>query len=148
MELKTSSQRLIYGNRSYVKSDSGKDKSGYYVTINFERITKKDPEILLIKMGWLDHMDWQGQISQTGQQASITKNAWEKKLVVLHKFQININTADSERLQTLDGVGPATAQKIIEFRERHGEYKKVGELSNVKGLRSDIVDHMKESVII
>ncbi len=33
MELKTSSQKSIYGNRSYAKSDSGKSKSGYYLTI-------------------------------------------------------------------------------------------------------------------
>jgi len=86
MELKTSSQKSIYGNRSYAKSDSGKEKSGYYLTINFEKISINDPKILLIQMGWLDHTDWRGQKSETGQQASLTKKARDSKLVVLFQY--------------------------------------------------------------
>jgi hypothetical protein len=51
LELKTSSQRSIYGNRSYAKSESGKVKSGYYLAINFEKISKENPKILLIQLG-------------------------------------------------------------------------------------------------
>jgi len=61
LELKTSSQKSIYGNRSYAKSDSGKSKFGYYLAINFEKIDANNPRILLIQMGWLDHSDWVGQ---------------------------------------------------------------------------------------
>lgn len=85
MELKTSSQKSIYGNRSYAKSDSGKAKSGYYLTINFEKINANNPKILLIQMGWLDHSDWIAQKSETGQQASLTKEAKENKFMVLYK---------------------------------------------------------------
>jgi hypothetical protein len=83
LELKTSSQKSIYGNRSYAKSESGKDKSGYYLTINFEKIAAKASKILLIQMGWLDHSDWKGQKSETGQQAALTKDAREHKFVVV-----------------------------------------------------------------
>jgi len=85
MELKTSSQKSIYGNRSYAKSDTGKRKSGYYLTINFEKISKNDPKILLIQMGWLDHSDWHGQKSETGQQSSLSKEARNNKFIVLYK---------------------------------------------------------------
>ncbi|MDR2734561.1 MAG: ScaI family restriction endonuclease [Spirochaetota bacterium] len=85
MELKTSSQKSIFGNRSYAKSDSGKCKSGYYLAINFEKISKNNPKILLIQMGWLDHTDWRAQKSETGQQASLTKEARESKFVTLYK---------------------------------------------------------------
>lgn len=84
LEIKTSSQKSIYGNRSYTKSSSGKSKSGYYLAINFEKITKTDPQILTIRFGWLDHTDWIGQRSETGQQAFLTKEAKEHKLVVLY----------------------------------------------------------------
>ena len=87
LELKTSSQKSIYGNRSYAKSDAGKDKSGYYLAINFEKISANDPKIILIQMGWLDHSDWRGQKSETGQQASLTKEARSAKLVPLYKYQ-------------------------------------------------------------
>ena len=87
IELKTSSsQKSIYGNRSYTKSDSGKEKSGYYLTINFEKISVKNPKILLIQMGWLDHTDWRGQKSETGQQASLTKEARDGKFIVLYEY--------------------------------------------------------------
>lgn len=84
-EIKTSSQKSIYGNRSYAKSDTGKSKSGYYLTINFEKLNKTNPRILLIQMGWLDHSDWVGQKAETGQQASLTKEAKENKLLVLYQ---------------------------------------------------------------
>jgi hypothetical protein len=85
LELKTSSQKSIYGNRSYAKSDSGKLKAGYYLTINFEKIQGNEPKLLLIQMGWLNHSDWVGQKSETGQQAVLTKEARDNKFVVLHK---------------------------------------------------------------
>jgi hypothetical protein len=85
LELKTSSQKSIYGNRSYALSESGKDKSGYYLTVNFEKIAANDPKILLIQMGWLSHTDWVAQKAETGQQASLTKDARENKFVILYK---------------------------------------------------------------
>jgi hypothetical protein len=85
LELKTSSQKSIYGNRSYAKSDSGKSKAGYYLTINFEKIQGNDPKLLLIQMGWLNHSDWVGQKSETGQQAALTKEARENKFIILYK---------------------------------------------------------------
>ena len=85
MELKTSSQKSVYGNRSYAVSDTGKGKSGYYLTINFEKIGIENPKILLIQMGWLDHTDWRGQKSETGQQASLTKEARNSKFITLYK---------------------------------------------------------------
>ena len=86
LELKTSSQKSIYGNRSYAKSDSGKSKAGYYLTINFEKIQGNDPKLLLVQMGWLNHSDWVWQKSETGQQAALTKEARENKLIVLYKI--------------------------------------------------------------
>ena len=84
-EIKTSSQKSVYGNRSYAISETGKSKSGYYLTINFEKLSQENPRILLIQMGWLDHSDWIAQKSETGQQASLTKEAKENKLMTLYK---------------------------------------------------------------
>ena len=89
LELKTSSQKTIYGNRSYAKSavtsQRGKSKAGYYLAINFEKIASANPRIIRIQFGWLDHSDWVGQRSETGQQASLTKEARESKLLTLYE---------------------------------------------------------------
>src|SRR3954453_22156221 len=47
---------------------------------------------------------------------------------------INLNTATLEQLDTLDGVGPATAQKILDYRQAHGGFGSVDELDQVPGI--------------
>jgi competence protein ComEA len=47
---------------------------------------------------------------------------------------INLNTATLEQLDTLAGVGPATAQKILDYREQHGGFSSVDELDRVPGI--------------
>jgi len=60
--------------------------------------------------------------------------------------KVNINTADSTTLQTLTGIGPATAQKIIDYRNAHGPFKSKEELKNVSGIGekkyADIADRI------
>jgi len=47
---------------------------------------------------------------------------------------VNINTAGPEELERLPGVGPATAQKILDYRAANGPFKAVEELMDVKGI--------------
>lgn len=47
---------------------------------------------------------------------------------------VNLNTASVADLVKLPKVGPATAQRIVEFREKNGGIKKVEELLNVRGI--------------
>ncbi|RKZ66164.1 MAG: ScaI family restriction endonuclease [Candidatus Parabeggiatoa sp. nov. 3] len=89
IEIKTSSNKTqIFGNRSYaqVAASNKKSKSGYYLAINFEKFekTRKKPKILLIRFGWLDHSDWIGQKSATGQQARLSTETYEKKFKTLY----------------------------------------------------------------
>lgn len=47
---------------------------------------------------------------------------------------VNLNAATLEQLDTLPGVGPATAQKILDYREEHGGFGSVDELGEVPGI--------------
>jgi competence ComEA-like helix-hairpin-helix protein len=47
---------------------------------------------------------------------------------------ININKADERELQTIPGIGPALARKIIEHRDRHGPFRRPEEILIVEGI--------------
>ena len=47
---------------------------------------------------------------------------------------INLNTATAAELEKLPGIGQKVAARIVEYREKHGPFKKVEELMNVQGI--------------
>lgn len=90
IEIKTSSNKnRIFGNRSYaqVTKTDKKIKSGYYLTVNFEKFydnSKELPKVSLIRFGWLDHTDWRGQLADTGQQSSLSPDVYRYKLPIIY----------------------------------------------------------------
>ncbi|MCL2348925.1 MAG: ScaI family restriction endonuclease [Planctomycetaceae bacterium] len=100
IEIKTSSDKKhIFGNRSYAEgsnlSTGKKDKSGYYLCVNFEKFENDaiinaiklsqilTPRIVLIRFGWIDSSDWIGQKASTGQQARLSKEVYDGKMQIL-----------------------------------------------------------------
>ena len=47
---------------------------------------------------------------------------------------VNLNSASVAQLQTLPGIGASTAQRIVDYRQKNGSFKKIEELMNVKGI--------------
>ncbi|MDP3919786.1 MAG: ComEA family DNA-binding protein [Candidatus Omnitrophota bacterium] len=48
--------------------------------------------------------------------------------------QISVNEANFEELQAIQGVGPAVARRIIEYREANGPFRLLGDLTLVRGI--------------
>lgn len=60
---------------------------------------------------------------------------------------VNINTADAETIASeLNGVGIKKAEEIVAYRNQHGPFKSVDELTNVKGIGPAIVEKNRENI--
>jgi competence ComEA-like helix-hairpin-helix protein len=61
---------------------------------------------------------------------------------------ININTANSEELQQVPGIGPATAEKILQMRKSYGAFKSVDDLLSIKGLGKKRLEKMRKYLTV
>lgn len=70
----------------------------------------------------------------------IQQNQKEKK--------ININTATEQELESLKGIGPATAKNIIRYREEYGGFSSIEEIKNVKRIGDKIFEKIKADICV
>ncbi len=61
---------------------------------------------------------------------------------------VNINTANSEELQTVPGIGPATADKILKMRKSYGAFKSVDDLLAIRGLGPKRLEKMRKYLTV
>ena len=62
--------------------------------------------------------------------------------------KININKASQTELETIPGIGPSTALKIINYREENGKFKKIEDIKNVPGIGDVKFENIKEYISI
>ena len=82
-------------------------------------------------------MEQNGQNKQTSEPAEPSDPADDLR---------NINTAESDELQTLKGVGPVTAQRIIDYRNQIGRFDNVDQLLEVKGIGEKTLAKFRDQV--
>jgi len=62
--------------------------------------------------------------------------------------RININTADVKELMKLQGVGRSLAEKIVQYRDAHGPFKKATDLRKVEGVGAGLWEKNRERIVV
>lgn len=82
--------------------------------------------------------------SESGNNVVIQENTGTKGV----NKKVNINEATQSELETLPGIGPSIASRIIEYRQQNGKFNTIEELQNVKGIGDAKFANIKEYVIV
>jgi competence protein ComEA len=61
---------------------------------------------------------------------------------------INLNSATAAQLDTLDGVGPSTAQKILDYRTAHGGFSSIEDLASIPGIGPKRLESLRKQVTV
>lgn len=61
---------------------------------------------------------------------------------------VNLNTASATQLAGLPGIGPKTAELIIQYRQKNGDFKKIEEIMNVRGIGEKSFLKLKSRLIV
>jgi len=97
-------------------------------SINLARVLRDEDHIIIRKIG-----------------ENVTAS---QNLTTSHSGLININTANSVELQTLSGIGSATAANIISHREARGGFDNIEEIMNVSGIGERIFENIKDNITV
>lgn len=62
--------------------------------------------------------------------------------------EIDVNTATAAQLETIKGIGPKTAAKIIEFRDQNGPFNSIQDVVKVKGIGAKTLEKMIEAGLV
>ena len=61
---------------------------------------------------------------------------------------MNINSASVAELETLPGIGPAFAQRIVDYREQNGPFSSIEDIVQVKGIGPSTFDKLKDLITV
>ena len=64
------------------------------------------------------------------------------------RSKVNINTAAQTELETLTGIGPSTALKIIDYRKENGEFEQIEDIKNVPGIGETKFESLKGEICV
>ena len=69
-------------------------------------------------------------------------------LVAVAFAAVDINKATAQELTGLQGIGPAKAQAIVEYRQKNGQFKSTKDLAKVKGIGPKIVEKLGNEITV
>ncbi len=97
---------------------------------------------MTLKAGQMIYVPAQGEIVDNDISEMITPDTKSVEAV----DTINLNQASVDQLVSLPGIGPATAEKIIRYREENGKFQSIEEIMNIPGIKDAKFNEIKERI--
>ena len=72
----------------------------------------------------------------------------ENPEISVSPYLIDINSADAAELDLLEGIGPAIAERIVEYRKAHGPFNEPDDICNVPGIGQSTFEAIKENITL
>lgn len=106
------------------------------------------PVLLLIGVLYMAGLSLMGREEPVLPHEDIAAEEVVEEASVSQEDKLNINTATKEELMTLNGIGEAIAQRIIDKRDGLGKFKTVEQLLEVKGIGENKLEKLKEKITV
>jgi comEA protein len=124
-------------------------------TANYEsRINELEDKVVELEQSNTELTNSQSQptadqpVAETSNQTSGTVAGASTTAVQPTTGKVNINTATASELDTLPGIGPAYAGRIIDYRNANGGFKSIDEIKNVKGIGDKTFEKFRDRITI
>lgn len=88
------------------------------------------------------------QVDLRVEASQLSKSNIDIDKLILKTKLVNINKSTPEELTRLSGIGPVLAQRIIDYRNTHGGFEKIEDITKVKGIGPDKFNQMKEYLVL
>lgn len=98
--------------------------------------------------GELLYVPAQGEATPTNVPVAATTSARGTPTLKPPSGKINLNTATLAELDTLPGIGPAIAQRIIEYRQQNGAFTKIEDVKKVRGIGDAMFEQIKDLITV
>lgn len=89
-----------------------------------------------------------GSVGTTSKASNSSNNSRSQTEKTSNQTKININTATEEELDTLPGIGPSTAAKILDYRKEKGKFKTIEEIKEVSGIGESKYEKIKDKITV
>ncbi len=87
-------------------------------------------------------------LTQFSRAAAITAALWLAAPLTLAADALNVNNASAAELDTLQGIGPVYAERIVEYRAENGAFNSVEDLTEVQGIGDKTVAAIKDQITV
>ena len=126
-----------------IEEAGGLKETADITDINLATILQDEDKITIPSKEEKNQNNVQSKTTEKSQNTnSLATNATTKT----QNTKVNINTATQTELETLPGIGPSTASKIVSYRKENGKFKNIEEIKKVSGIGDSKFEKIKELI--